>query len=153
MDSRGFSLIEVLAVTTITGFMASMAAPMITESAGRFAVNSASTTFTARYAMTRTLAIREGARSRLTLDPSTGRFWVDIDTSLNGTGDWQPAMAAIDVSEDRVSITTSATRFCFDARGLAVGGTGCDTGAADVVFASGGHSQSVHITALGKVLR
>jgi len=153
MGRQGFSLIEVIFAAVIVAILATIALPQITESVARVAVTSASATFTARYSLTRTLAIRQGTEARLVVDQARNRFWVAVDTSSGGPQVWDTVGIPVDLTENHVTIKSTSITYCFNGRGLAKTGIACPNGAAAVLFARGAHADTVSITALGKILR
>ncbi|HEV8358109.1 MAG TPA: GspH/FimT family pseudopilin [Gemmatimonadales bacterium] len=103
------------------------------------------------HSLARATAVRYGRVARLNLDPSLGRFWVDVDTS--GTGLRQNIGAMQYLTTTGLTMTASRTLLCFDARGFATTRGGCAGADATVTIALGGRSTTLTITSLGKVLR
>ena len=92
----------------------------------------------------------------LHIDAGNGRFWVESDTS--GTGIQDTIGVVSDVSAEAITMTSGRALLCFDGRGLPdirvtnSGGT-CEPANTTIVFSRSGQSDTLEITALGKVIR
>ena len=153
MGRQGFSLIEVILAAVIVSILATITLPQITQGVARVAVRSAAATFTAKYSLTRTLAIRQGSEARLVVDVGKNTFWVAVDTSSGGAQVWDTIGTPVDLTENHVTMVTSSITYCFNGRGLAKIGLACPNGAGAVSFTRGSHADTLFITPLGKILR
>ena len=130
MKETGFTIVELLFVVTIMAMLAGLAFPRMGENWDRFSVRGAVNQFRSAHQKARTAAIRYGAVAELHMDASTDQFWVEIDTTLAGSGVMDTVGAVIDLSEIAVDLMATRSVVCFDARGLVATAVGCpSTGA------------------------
>ncbi len=154
MTETGFSLVEMLFVVLIMSVVLGMTLPNVGETWDEFAVRGAADQFISAHQKTRTAAVRYGAVAELHLNTSTGRFWVQVDTSVNRSGVMDTMGAVIDVSEFDVDLTSTGSLLCFDIRGLVANQAGCPmTGALEVGFSRNDATDTVSVTASGLLLR
>ena len=155
-SDAGFSLIELLIVLTMIGALAAIAIPPLARSGQASLPRLAADKFSASHALARATAIRSGVMAELHIDASYGRFWVEVDTT--GAGNRDTVGLVRDVASDGVTLTSTRSLLCFDARGMPYtrktsAGALCDAADATLSFTAGEHSRAVTITALGKVIR
>ncbi len=149
----GFTLMEVMFVVTIIAILAGLALPRMGDNWDRFAVRGASNQFRSAHQKARTAAIRYGAVAELHVNASTDHFWVEVDTTVAGSGVVDTVGAVIDLSEIKVDLMTTVSLVCFDARGLVAAVAQCPTtGALDVGFARGNELDTLVVTASGLLL-
>jgi Tfp pilus assembly protein FimT len=148
---RGYTLVELLIIVILVGIIAAVVGPKLAWALRQRAVAGAADEFVLAHSLARSTAMQYGRVAQLHVDTAGARFWVDADTSGTGT----PVKIGLMHSLAGGSVTLSSTRtlFCFDARGLATTSGGCPSGDATVVFASSSSSDTVRTTVLGKVLR
>jgi prepilin-type N-terminal cleavage/methylation domain-containing protein len=149
----GFSLLELIITLSIIAIIAALGLPAMTGTMDQRQVSGAADQFRAAHALARASAMRYGHIARLHTDPQ--KFWVDVDTS--GASQFSTVGVVRDVSTDGVRIATSASLFCFDARGIPVSDVGCQSGPASVTFNStisgSPRSATLQITNLGSIVR
>ncbi len=154
--SRGLTLVELVMVLFVISLMLALSFPLFTSLAGRFRVGSARDVFVNTYARTRAAAVQFGRESRLRIDVSSGRFWVEVDTG------YPPALATdtigtvVDVARDYGGVTmfTAKQKLCFDARGLTYSGAdGCETHDAVITFSRLSRTDTVQLSLGGTVVR
>lgn len=152
MRSSGFTLVELMIVVVLMGLMAMIAIPQLVKSNPQRAVRGAGDRFVTTYSMAQSIAVRYGRLAQLRIDTTTARFWVEVDTSR--TGGVKDTVGVMQyVGEGGLTISSTRTRLCFDARGLPTTPPPCDPADATVTFSKSGRTNTVQITALGKVLR
>ena len=153
MNTRGFTLLELLVVTILLGALTLTALPLIGPARGRAAVRHAVDEFRAVHSLTRATAIRYGRVARLHIDNAAGRFWVEVDTSLTNSGVMDTIGTVRDVSNNLVTVTSTQDFLCFDGRGLATPVWDCPPGSAIVIFSRDKFADTVSVSVAGKVLR
>ncbi len=153
MNTRGFTLIDTLIAVILMGLIVAIALPPTFGLRSRFAVRHATDGFAAKHALARAVAIRHGGIAELHIDAGAGRYWVEVDTSLAGSGATDTIGTVRDVSTAQVTMTSTLNLMCFDARGLATAAAGCATGDGTLVFSRLDAVDTVSVTALGKVRR
>ena len=150
----GFSIMELVTVLLVVGVITGTVFPRIGDAWEQLAVRGAADQFISAHQKARTAAVRFGAIAELHIDASTDRFWVQIDTTLAGSGVMDTIGAVVDVSEDQVDVTANKSLLCFDPRGLVAVAAGCPTtGAAAIGFSRGSSSDTVTVTASGMLQR
>ena len=138
----------------IVGVIAGTVFPRIGEGWERLAVRGAVDQFISAHQKARTAAVRFGAVAELHIDASADQFWVQIDTTLAGSGGMDTIGAVVDLTEDHVDLRANRSLLCFDPRGVVANAAGCpSTGAAGVGFSRGSTSDTVRITASGMLFR
>jgi prepilin-type N-terminal cleavage/methylation domain-containing protein len=150
---RGFTLIETIMVLGLTGIVAAIGGPKIAAALQRRTTASAADQFALTHSLGRSTAIRFARVAQLHIDAAGKRFWVDVDTSANGTGQRAIIGNVRDMSASGLSMTSNRALLCFDARGLPSTTGGCDPADAKVAFADGATADTVVTTVLGKILR
>ena len=143
-------------VMFVISLMLGLSFPLVSALAGRFKVGSARDVFVNTYARARAVAVQFGREARLEIDIGSNRFWVEVDTGM------PPALATdtigpvMDVTRDYGGVTMyveNTDRLCFDARGLAYSGSGCDPHAVLVMFSRLDRTDTVQLSLGGTVVR
>lgn len=150
---RGFTMIEILMVLALMAIVAATGGPKLAAALHRRTTSSAADQFVLTHSLSRSTALRYGRVAQLHIDASTRRFWVDVDTSANGIGQRATIANVRDVSGSGLTMTSTRTLLCFDARGIASTTGSCEAGDAKVIFSDGATADTVTTTILGKVLR
>ena len=150
---RGFTVIETLMVLTLMAIVAATGGPRLSAALHRRTTSSAADQFVVTHSLSRSTALRYGRVAQLHIDASARRYWIDVDTSANGIGQRATIANVRDVSGSGLTMTSTRTLLCFDARGIASTSGSCEAGDAKVIFADGATADTVTTTILGKVLR
>jgi prepilin-type N-terminal cleavage/methylation domain-containing protein len=150
---RGFTMIEMLMVLTLMAIVAATGGPKLSEALHRRTTSSAADQFVVTHSLSRSTALRYGRVAQLHIDASARRFWIDVDTSANGIGQRATIANVRDMSGSGLTMTSTRTLLCFDARGIASTNGSCEAGDAKVIFSDGATADTVTTTILGKVLR
>ena len=150
---HGFTMIETIIVLALIGIVAAIGGPKISAALQRRTTASAADQFTLTHSLSRSTAIRYGRVAQLHIDAAGGRFWIDVDTSANGTGQRATIAYVRDVSTSGLTMTSTRALLCFDALGLPATTGSCESPDANVVFSDGATADTIATTALGKVLR
>jgi type II secretory pathway pseudopilin PulG len=147
----GFSLLEALAVIVIIGAVSAIAIPKLRDLLDARQAGAAADSFVRAHEMARITAVRFGRDAMLHIDTAAVMYWVTADT--NGLG--HPATIGVKVSYKSagVALASPDTLLCFDMRGLRSSRGTCQSGSTYVAFTRFKHSDTLQITALGKVLR
>lgn len=154
-SSSGMTLIEVVIVLVIVGLIAAISVQSVGPSFRRSATRASSDQFITAHRLARATAVRYGRLAELHIEASTGRLWVEVDTSQAGV---QDTIGTRDLADGALSVSSNRTLLCFDARGLpttrqTTQGETCEGPDARLIFTVGDRADTVDITALGKVLR
>jgi prepilin-type N-terminal cleavage/methylation domain-containing protein len=150
---RGFTLIEMIMVLGLVGIVTAISGPKIASALQKRTTASAIDQLALTHSLSRATAIRYARVAQLHIDVSGKRFWVDVDTSANGSGQRAIIDNVRDLSTAGLTMTSNRTLLCFDARGLPSTSGGCEPGDAKIFFSDGAQSDSLVTTALGKILR
>ena len=150
---RGFTIIEGVIAMTIISILAAIGGPHIAAALQSRTSGSAADQFVLVHSLARATALRYGRIAQLHIDPSNDKFWVDVDTSADGSNQRGVISNVRDVSGNGLTMTSSRTLLCFDARGIPSTLGTCQPGDAQVIFSDGPRADTIVTTALGKVLR
>jgi len=152
MRNRGFTLTELIVVLILAGVAMAIVSPSLGRAFRRTGVRAAVDEFASTHSLARAAAVRYGRVAELHIDAGNGRFWVEVDTSTAG-GVKDTVGVVKYVSSHGVSVTSNRTILCFDGRGLPTTRGSCQAADATLVFSSGGRTDSVTVSALGRVFR
>jgi len=153
ISRRGFTMIESIMVLGLIGIVAAIGGPKVAAALQRRTTASAADQFALTHSLSRSTAIRYARVAQLHIDAAGRRFWVDVDTSANRSGQRATIAYIRDVSTSGLSMTSSRALLCFDARGLPSTFGSCEPADAMIVFSDGAMADSIVTTALGKILR
>src|SRR5205807_4630589 len=117
-NRRGFTMIEMVMVLGLIGIVAAIGAPRIGAALQRRTTASAADQFALTHSLSRSTAIRYARVAQLHIDAAGNRFWVDVDTSANASGERATIAYVRDVSTTGLTMTSTRSLLCFDARGL-----------------------------------
>jgi Tfp pilus assembly protein FimT len=151
VEAGGFSIIEIVIALVLGAIAIAVVTPRVSDAYRRYATRTIADEFASMHGFARSMATKYGRLSELHIDPSSGQFWVQVDTAGVGTADTigVPRYPA----RSKVRVTSSRPMICFDASGAASSRGSCGSGMAVIVFSSGHHSDTVRVTAAGNVLR
>jgi prepilin-type N-terminal cleavage/methylation domain-containing protein len=150
---RGFTMIETIMVLGLIGIVAAIGGPKIASALQRRTTASAIDQLALTHSLGRSTAIRYARVAQLHIDVSGKRFWVDVDTSANGSGQRAIIGYVRDMTTSGLTMTSTRALLCFDARGQPSTAGSCEPGDAKVAFSDGAQTDSLVTTALGKILR
>ncbi len=150
---HGFTLVETIVVMFIAAVVAAMGAPTLSSALRQRSVTTAADQFVLVHSLARSTALRYGRVAQLHIDASTTHIWVDVDTSANGIGQRATVSYIRDLSSNGVTILSNRSLLCFDSRGVATTGGGCEAGNIAITFKDADKSASLSATTTGKILR
>jgi len=133
----GFTLLEAIIVMVLMSVIATMGAPKLSSALRQRTVASAADQFELGHS----------------IDASTLRFWVDVDTSANHVGQRATISSIHDLAGNGLTMSSNRSIVCFDARGMATTGGVCEAGDVAITFTDADKTLTVTSTTLGKVLR
>ena len=151
---KGFSLAEVVIVLLVGSVLASITFPQVSDLRVRLSRRGAVDEFVAAHNLARTIAIRSGRTSELRIEPESGTFWVQVDSSLAGSGVMDTIGTVVRLSDSNVSLSSTRSVLCFDGRGIVSSAGDCDAAQdALVIFTRGPEADTIRRTALGVIPR
>ena len=154
LGRAGVSMMELVTVLLIVGILTGTVFPRIGEAWEKLAVEGATDQFITAHHKARTAAIRFGAVAELHVNASRDQIWVQIDTTLAGSGVMDTIGAVVDLSEDRVDLKATGSLLCFDPRGLVAVAPGCPSnGKFGIGFFRGSASDTAWVTASGMLFQ
>ncbi len=152
-DQAGFTILEVIIVVAFVALLAGVTFPRIADIQSRFAVRGAVTAFMSAHSLTRAIAIREGGVAELHINATNDLFWIEVDTTLAGSGVMDTIGFVIDLGDQGVTLSSTESVLCFEGRGMPSSASGCATTGATISFAFENVVDTILTTALGKILR
>lgn len=153
MDQAGFTILDIILVVTFVSVLAGIAFPRIADVQTRFAVRGAVTAFMSAHSLARATAIREGTVAELHVDAANDVFWIEVDTTLAGSGVMDTIGLVTDVGSQGVTLTSTESLLCFEGRGMPSSASGCATTGVTISFGYEAAVDTISITSLGKILR
>ena len=150
---RGFTLLEVIIVLALLAVVAATGVPKLSAALRRRTTQTAVDQFATAHSLARATAVRYGRVAQLHIDPSTTRFWVDVDTSATGSGQRATVWYARNLAQTGLVMTSNRSLLCFDARGLPLVLGACESGDATIIFTALDRADTLRTAALGKILR
>ncbi len=153
MNRAGFTLLDTLIVVSFVGLLAGVTFPRIADIQSRFAVRGALTAFRSAHSLTRAIAIREGGVAELHIDATNDRFWIEVDTTLLGSGVMDTIGVVTDIGGQGVTLSSTQSLICFEGRGMPSAASGCATTGATISFTFADVADTILTTTLGKILR
>ena len=150
---RGFTLLEIIIVLALLAVVAATGVPKLSAELRRRTTQLAVDQLAQAHSLARATAVRYGRVAQLHIDPSTTRFWVDVDTSANGVGQRATIWYVRNLAQSGLVMTSNRSLLCFDARGLPLVGGACESGDATVIFTALDRADTLRTAALGKILR
>ena len=149
--THGFTLVELIIVLVVSAATLAVAGPPIAKAFRNTATQSAADEFVTTHALAKSAAIRFGRTVELHIDSSNGQFFVKADTA--GTGNPVRVSLVKDMKKYKVTMTSTRSVICFDARGLPTTRGVCEAADATLTFTAGDDYEELTITALGRILR
>jgi prepilin-type N-terminal cleavage/methylation domain-containing protein len=114
---RGFSLLEVVVVLTILGFVAGVTAPALRDATRKDDLTASAEAIVSLVDRTRRTAADYGTHATLTIDVESTRYWVFIETT---SGERAVASGAISLAAGAELVARERrVTFAFDASGKA----------------------------------
>ncbi len=153
MNRAGFTLVDIILVISIVSVLAGITFPRIADVQSRFAVRGAVTAFMSAHSLTRAPAIRAGGVAELHIDATNDRFWIEVDTTLAGSGVMDTIGNVVDVGGQGLTLTSTQSLLCFEGRGMPSSASGCATSGATIALTSETAADTILTTTLGKILR
>ena len=150
---RAFTLLEVIITLMLLAIIAATGAPRLQGALRRRITQTAADQFVTAQSLAKTTAIRYGRVAQLHIDAAGTRFWVDVDTSANNTGQRATIWYERRLAQAGLVMTSNRALLCYDARGLPLVLGACESGDATVIFTATDKADTVRSAVLGKVLR
>ena len=149
------TLLELAMAMLVVAVLLGISLPLVSAVTGRFKVGSARDAFVNTYARARAAAVQYGREARLHIETGRGEFWVEVDTGTAGAiqADTVGRVVHLPTEYGGVTMMTAVETLCFDARGLAYAGGGCDAHGVIVEFSRWDRVDTVQLSLGGTVMR
>ena len=150
----GLTITELVLTIVILAMILAIAFPRIDIALRRAHLQAASAELTTAHFLARASAMRYGRPAQLRIDAANGRFWVQVDTTVAGAGTLDTIGPVHRMGDASITMTSTRSTLCFDRRGLAYFFAGtCDSANALITFTLSGRTDTVQMTAIGKIIR
>ncbi len=148
----GFSLLEVLVTLMLLSMVYAIALPSIGRTRIQASVHNSSQAVMGTISLAKAAAVRFGRPSVLRLDSARDRIWVEVDTTLAGTGS-TAALGYFSFREElKVDLKANRTALCFDGRGIGTTRAACPQAGAVIIVALKQSADTVFVSPLGRVI-
>ena len=148
----GFSLVEVLIAIMLMALVYAIAMPSLAATRVRASVHNSKHVVVSNISLARTAAIRFGRLAVLQVDSEGDRIWVEVDTTLAGSGARDTLAMAYLRQELGVDLKSTRTGVCFNGRGIGTISSECPRPGAAIILARDGRADTVFISPLGRVV-
>ena len=137
----------------VLGIVTAFALPAIGRIRAAAALQNARHAVESALSLARASAIQYGRPSMVRFDAATERVWVEVDTTVAGTGGAVDTVRVFDLAgELQVDLESDRTALCFDGRGIGTTGTGCPAAGAVITLEREGRIGIVRVSPTGRVL-
>lgn len=151
--SAGFSALELILVLVVMAIVAAFAIPAVGAMRTAAAVQNGRHGVESALSLARAAAIQYGRPSVLHIDPAGERLWVEVDTTVAGTGTALDTVRVFAIGEElQVDLESDRLALCFDGRGIGTTGTPCPAAGAVITLTRAGKMAIVRVSATGRVL-
>jgi len=145
MTRKGFTLIEMIVVVAIIGFLVTITFPSLSGSLQKQNVRTARDAVASLHSKARAVSIRRGLRTTLHL--TSGVVYITTSHPVTGVRD------TIDTVQDipdrfGVGFTTARDSLVFDARGI-----GTESSSTLIIVSQSGFSDSVSVSKIGRLVK
>jgi Tfp pilus assembly protein FimT len=151
------TLLELAMTMLVVAVLLALSVPLASAVLGRFKVGSARDAFVNTYARARAAAVQYGREGRLHLETGRGQFWVEVDTGMPGATRADTIGRVVQLGEEYAGVTMQTElgvdTLCFDARGLAYAGGGCDSHGTFIYFSRLDRVDTIQLSIGGTVVR
>jgi prepilin-type N-terminal cleavage/methylation domain-containing protein len=145
LGRRGFTLIEMIMVVVIIGIMLMIGLPFFRSSTNDASVRSAMAAMSGMHAVAKAVAISRGRTARLVMKSSSSLAFVVVNKT---TGTGVDTVGKVEDFNSRFGVTFATTRdtLTFTPRGI-----GSELSGTLITFAKGGFTDSLKVTAAGRL--
>jgi len=129
-----------------------IAMPSLASTRVRASVHNSKHIVLSNVSLARTAAIRFGRLAVLRLDSEDDRIWVEVDTTLAGSGA-RDTIGLIHLGQELgVDLKSTRTGVCFNGRGIGTISSECPRPGAAIILAREGRADTVFISPFGRVV-
>lgn len=151
-DKAGFSLLEVLITLILLSMVYAIAIPSIGRTRVQASIHNSSQAVIGTISLAKAAAVRFGRPSVLRLDSSRDRMWVEVDTTLAGTGSTTTLGYFSFREELKVDLKANRSALCFDGRGIGTTRAACPQTGAVIIVTLNQRADTVFVSPLGRVI-
>ncbi len=145
-------MIEVLIALALVALAYTIAMPAIGRGRITAAVHNAKYVVVSNLSLARATAMRFGRPAVVRLDPYRERIWIEVDTTVAGTG-VVDSLGYFDFAHDlQVNLESNRPTLCFDGRGVGTTTAACPQAGAIIVLSLAGKADTVRVSPLGRVV-
>jgi Tfp pilus assembly protein FimT len=136
----------------MVGVIYAIALPAIGRTRVSASVHNARHALVSSISLARATAIRFGRTAVLRLDSEHDRVWVEVDTTMAGTGE-AVTLGHFNFAEELdVNLESNRSSLCFNGRGIGTTSTTCTQPGGVIVLALRGRAETVFVSPTGRVL-
>lgn len=146
-------MIELLLVIAVLAILAVISIPAIASVRRSAAIQNARHAVESTLSLARATAVQYGRPVVLRIDAVGERVWIEVDTTVAGTGGAVDTVGLFELSDElRVDLESDRATLCFDGRGIGTTGAACPLAGAQIVLTREGRADTIAVSPLGRVL-
>jgi prepilin-type N-terminal cleavage/methylation domain-containing protein len=148
----GFTLLEVLITLILLALTYAIVIPSIGRARVQAAVYNSTQAVISTISLAKAAAVRFGRPSVLRIDSDRDRMWVEVDTTVGGSGAADTLGFFSFADQLEVDLESDRTTLCFDGRGIGVTRSICPEAGAAIIVSLQGKADTVFVSRVGRVL-
>ncbi len=149
----GFTLIELILVIVLLIVASAIAIPPLGRMRVTAGIHNGKHAVISTLSLARATAIRYGRPAVLRIDASGDRVWVEVDTSVAGTGARRDTLGIFNLNADlAVDLQSDRSTLCFTSRGIGTTNGICPVAGARIVLSLADQADTLNVSALGRVI-
>jgi Tfp pilus assembly protein FimT len=144
--------VEVLITVMLLSLVYAIAIPTIGRTRIQASVHNSTQAVIATVSLAKAAAVRFGRPSVLRLDSDRDRLWVEVDTTVAGTG-VADTLGFFSLREElQVDLNANRATLCFNGHGVGTTRAVCPQAGAVIILSLMGRADTVFVSPLGRVV-
>jgi prepilin-type N-terminal cleavage/methylation domain-containing protein len=150
---QGFTLIEIIIALLLLLVLYSIALPALGRSRISAAVHNSRHVVVSSLSLARAMAMRYGRPAVLHIDSENDWLWVEVDTTLAGSGAAVDTFGFFSFSDGlQTDLESNRATFCFNGRGVGTTGAACPQAGGVILLSLKEQADTVTVSPVGRVV-